>query len=291
MSRAERIAVVFVYVSPRHRLPYRPRYLWAYRRLYGLYRRWRNNSGERFRTCDYMPGLLVAVMALRRRCRHVPPVLVLSPDDPGPIAGVDQVLRLDPEPFQSIRRVTFEFGLGVYLKLALFALKGFDRIVYFDLDTLIVDDVSELWDPSRYADNDLYAVREEARYGGRSPMLGHLNSGVMVINRTMLDGSTFQAALSLARAGVSLDTGDQGVINALLSDTSYGLAAGDLDPMLNLMVNDITLGSGILPTLPARILHFTGNFKPWDRESEIGVPYGPAMRRLWLQYTDAFCIK
>jgi hypothetical protein len=287
MLRAERIAVVFVYVSPRHRIPYRPPYLWAYRRLYGLYRRLRDYGGNRSRTYDYIPGLLAAVLALRRRCRNVPQVLVLSPDDPSPIAGVDQVLRLDPEPFQSIRRVIFEFGLGVYLKLALFALKGFDRIVYFDLDTLVVDDVSELWDPSRYTDKDLYAVREEARYGGRSPMIGHLNSGVMIINRPMLDGRMFQTALSSARAGVSLDAGDQGVINAILSDASHGFAAGDLDPMLNVMVNDITLGSGILNTIPARILHFTGNFKPWNRGSEIGVPYGPAMRRLWLEHTSA----
>jgi lipopolysaccharide biosynthesis glycosyltransferase len=217
----------------------------------------------------------------------VPPVLVLSPDDPTPIAGVDQVLYLDPEPFQSIRRVIFEFGLVVYLKLALFTLKDFDRIVYFDLDTLIVDDVSELWDPSRYADKDLYAVREEARYGGRAPMIGHLNSGVMIINRPMLDRSAFQTALSLARAGVSLDSGDQGVINVILSDASHGFAAGDLDPMLNVMINDITLGSGILRTIPVRILHFTGNFKPWDRGAEIGVPYGTAMRRLWLVHTHA----
>src|SRR5262245_27041901 len=123
MSRAERIAVVFVYASPRHRIPYRPFYLWAYRRLYGLYRRLRNDGGERFRTFDYRPGLLAAVSALRHRCRNVPPVLVLSPDDPAPIAGVDQVLYLNPEPFWSIRRVIFEFGLAVYLKLALFALK------------------------------------------------------------------------------------------------------------------------------------------------------------------------
>lgn len=286
MSRTERIAVVFVYVSPRYRIPYRPLYLWVYRRWYGLYRRLRNYSGERSRTYDYMPGLMAAVLALRQRCRNVPPVLVLSPDDLGSIAGVDQVLRLDPEPFQSIRRVIFEFGLGVYLKLALFSLKGFDRIVYFDLDTLIIDDVSELWDPSRYTDKDLYAVREEARYGGRSPMIGHLNSGVMIINRPMLDGRTFQTALSLARAGVSLDAGDQGVINAILSDASHGFVAGDLDSMLNVMVNDITLGSGILPTIPVRILHFTGNFKPWTQGSEIGVPYGPAMQRLWLDHTS-----
>jgi glycosyl transferase family 8 len=287
MSRADRIAIVFVYVSPRHRIPHRPLYLWAYRRLYGLYRRLRNRGGERSRTYDYMPGLLAAVTALRRRCRNVPQVLVISPDDPGPIAGVDRVVRLDPEPFQSIRRVIFEFGLGVYLKLALFALKGFDRIVYFDLDTLIVDDVSELWDPNRYAEKDLYAVREEARYGGRSPMIGHLNSGVMILNRAMLDGRMFQTALSLARAGRSLDAGDQGVINALLSDASHGLAVGELDPMLNVMVNDITLESGMLSELPARILHFTGNFKPWSQGVESGVPYGPAMRRLWLEHTGA----
>ena len=218
---------------------------------------------------------------------NVPLVLVISPDNPGPIAGVDQVVRLDPEPFQSIRRVIFEFGLGVYLKLALFALKGFDRLVYFDLDTLIVDDVSELWDPNRYADKDLYAVREEARYGGRSPMIGHLNSGVMILNRAMLDGRIFQTALSLARAGRSLDAGDQGVINALLSDASQGLAVGELDPMLNVLVNDITLESGLFSKVPARILHFTGNFKPWNRGVESGVPYGPAMRRLWLEHTRA----
>ena len=123
-SRAERIAVVFVYASPRHRIPYRPFYLWAYQRLYDLYPRLPNHGGERSRTYDYMPGLLAAVIALRRRCRNVPPVLVLSPDDLGPVPGVDQVVRLDPEPFQSIRRAIFEFGLGVYLKLALFTLSA-----------------------------------------------------------------------------------------------------------------------------------------------------------------------
>jgi lipopolysaccharide biosynthesis glycosyltransferase len=116
-------------------------------------------------------------------------------------------------------------------------------------------------------------------------MLGHLNSGVMIINRPMLDGRAFQTALSLGRTSLSLDAGDQGVLNALLADASHGFGAGELDPMFNVMVNDLTLGGGIWPTLPARILHFTGNFKPWHQGAEQGVSYGPALRRLWLKHT------
>lgn len=230
-----------------------------------------------------MPGLLAAIEALRRRCRNVPQVLLLSPDALGTLDGVDQVLRLDPRQFQSIRRVIFEFGLAVYFKLALFALKGLDRVVYFDADTLVVDDVSELWDLDRYAEKDLYGVREEARYGGQPPMLGTLNSGVMVLNRRMLDGRVFEAALQLARTGVSLDAGDQGVINALFSDAALGVTAGELDPMFNMMVNEITLRSGALQAARARVLHFSGNLKPWNRSVERDGAYGAAMRRLWLE--------
>ncbi len=98
---------------------------------------------------------------------------MLSPDRLGAIAGVDRTIHLDPRPFHSIERVIYEFGTAVYYKLALFDLRDYERIVYLDLDALLVADIGELWDPDRYADKPFYAVREEAEYGGGGTVADH----------------------------------------------------------------------------------------------------------------------
>ncbi len=94
-------------------------------------------------------------------------------------------------------------------------------------------------------------------------MIGHLNSGVMVLNRPMLDGHAYALALALARAGNGLDAGDQGVINTLVDGPARSYDSGDLDPMFNVLVNDITLASGVLGRCRPKVPHFTGNYKPW----------------------------
>ena len=122
----------------------------------------------------------------------------MTPDRVRCPAGVDEVLRFTPQIPGGALKITWDFGLSTYLKLAVFSLKGFDRVVYFDADTLVLDDVSELWDPSRYTEADLYAVRECVERGADPRSHGKFNTGVMVIGPRMLGGSVFQELLHVA---------------------------------------------------------------------------------------------
>ena len=51
-------------------------------------------------------------------------------------AGIDEVIRFDPTPYGAVRGAYYEFGVTVFMKLAVFTLSRFDRVIYFDSDLL-----------------------------------------------------------------------------------------------------------------------------------------------------------
>jgi hypothetical protein len=96
----------------------------------------------------------------------------------------------------------------------------------------------------------------------------------------MLDGRAYQELLALARAGVTYDGGDQGVLNALLSRPA-AWDSGELDPRDNVFVNDGNFVSGVLDRLRPRVLHFTGATKPWSASPGWEYRHDALFREAW----------
>lgn len=212
---------------------------------------------------NYLIGYHHVVQSLKRHNSNVPEIVVLSPDFDQIPAGADRLVNVDPRPFQVIRRTQSAFGLSVFYKLALFRL-DYDRVIYLDTDLLIVDDISQLWDPDRYNEHDLYGVRESSALGlTHQVWQGKINAGMLLINRPLLNESTFQQLLQIAATGTSYDSGDQGVLHEFLSREENSPRVGELEPAFNLPTCARVDGDWERLGPTARILHYLGPRKPW----------------------------
>ena len=231
---------------------------------------------------DFRLGLQVAIASIRQFAPSIPPILLLTPGPIAPPPGVDIVIPIDPLPFEAARRCNFALGgLSAYFKLALFAMQGWDRIVYLDSDTVALGDVSKLWDPESFADKAIYAVRETAAMGAWRDALGKLNAGVMVINAPMLNRRVHAGMMQLMREGRSYDGGDQGIINTFLASHSGEIEAGEMPEAYNVFVNHRITDRWPLIGSEAKVLHFVGNTKPWSPYYDRACPFGREFKARW----------
>jgi hypothetical protein len=233
------------------------------------------------RRMGFAAGLRACVQSIRRLHADVPPILVLRPAGQElTIADVDAVIPFDPGPYESIPCAGLYFGREVFYKLELFKLRGYDRIVYLDCDTLVLDDISALWDPAQYAERDFYAVREQAEMGVDPTLFDKFNTGVMVINRSLLADPVYHRMVEIARSGASYDGGDQGVINAYL-DREAGDVAGELDAGYNVLVGAKKLGRWDVFKDRVKVLHFVNNLKPWAADHRYDWLFDEEFKRWW----------
>jgi hypothetical protein len=234
------------------------------------------------RRLGFGAGLRACVQSLRRRHSTLPPILVLRPSTQPQVtlADVDEVVPIDPAVYASIRSVSSYYGAEVYYKLEVFGLRGYERIVYLDCDTIVLDDVSALWDPRRYRDNGLYAVRETQEMGGLRAAVGKLNTGVMVINPALVPGGAHDEMIRTACAADSYDWGDQGVVNAYIERTAVSVA-GELEWCYNVPVVAKTRGRWECFENGIKILHFVNRFKPWAAYHHHDRAFDAEFKRLW----------
>jgi len=231
---------------------------------------------------DFRLGMHAALASIHHHARRVPPVLLLSPAAMTPPPGVDQVICFDPQMAEPAARCNFAIGgLAAYFKLALYRLEGWKRIVYIDCDTLALADLSELWDLRRFADDPIYATRETAEMGPWQDALGSFNAGVMVVNAPMLDARVYAEMLALMRAGKTYDGGDQGILNAFLAEHRAQYPAGELPPEYNVFVNPSIEARWPRIRERAKLLHFVGLTKPWERDYARYCPYGREFKPRW----------
>ena len=229
----------------------------------------------------YGAGLRACVHSLRRRHQKLPPIVVLRPAGQElTLADVDDVIPIDPEPYMSIPATGTYWGLEIYYKLEVFNLRGYERILYLDCDTLVLDDISALWDMRNYASKGLYAVREAADMGGHPAVVGKFNSGVMIINPPLLPENTFDRMIEIAGRAETYDGADQGIMNTFLEQESWA-SVGVLNPAYNVMVVIKKRGHWVRYKDGIKILHFTNYLKPWVPNHHQDPLYEPEFKRLW----------
>ncbi|WP_407316896.1 glycosyltransferase [Isoptericola halotolerans] len=174
---------------------------------------------------------------------HVARLRVLRPDV--------RFVRVDPAPYERYRKgddANYLYTKAYYI-LDAFRLRDYDRVVTLDTDMIVAGPVEELFDhPATFAavpqlfDSD----------GGRK-----LNSGLLVFGREHMSDEFVARLDEIGESGAyELERHDQGVLTAAL-DGDYTR----LDRVFN-WVKRATRPGDEAPA-DARIIHYTGRFKPW----------------------------
>lgn len=219
------------------------------------------------------------------------PAVVLRPASASLSGALD--ILMDAEPSLTNRRDRF-------LSLDAFAIKGFDKILFFDSDTLFLDDVRDLFDRaepllvcpdsstllSLYRDRDSFLVNETPQ--GAFPHT--FNAGMMRIGASCLEADVHQALIGALApenwTGHSSPFTDQRILNIHFADE-----ASLVEARFNLL-----LGTPPFPAPDAlafaAMLHFNGPHKPWHASwSAASGPPNPTMiaaLKLWNSAQDSY---
>jgi lipopolysaccharide biosynthesis glycosyltransferase len=147
------------------------------------------------------------------------------------------------------------------------------KAIWLDCDTLVLADLAELWDLA-VGDAHALAVTDSlvptvgSRFGisefaelGIDASTPYFNAGVMVIDTAKWrDSKVAAGAVSyLKKFHDHVFFWDQEALNAMLAGRW-----NPLEPRWNWSANlDRLSGNGVAPHDPPRILHYSGNLKPW----------------------------
>ena len=177
-------------------------------------------------------------------------------------------VRVDPTPYEQYRKgddSNYLYTKAYYI-LDAFRLRDYDRIVTLDTDMVLTAPIDELFRlTAPFAAVPQYFDSE----GGRK-----LNSGLLAVGADCLSAEFVARIDAVGRSGgYELDRHDQGVLTAVL-DGDYH----QLDRRFN-WVKRATPPGGSAPT-EARVLHYTGRYKPWH-----GGEHGYAeLERTWHRF-------
>ncbi|KAM3967781.1 uncharacterized protein ACR2FA_011318 isoform 2-T3 [Aphomia sociella] len=207
---------------------------------------------------SYGLGALVLVHSLRRVNSAYPSVVLITPSVTEPMRDrlravyaevviVDVLDSRDAAHLALLQRP--ELGI-TFTKIHCWGLTQYEKCVFLDADTLIVQNCDELFE------------REEL---SAAPDVGWpdcFNSGVFVYKPS---AETFDQLIKFAQERGSFDGGDQGLLNSFFSDW----ARGDINKHLPFLYN--VTSAAFYSYLPAlkhygqnlKIIHFIGAAKPW----------------------------
>jgi hypothetical protein len=234
----------------------------------------------------YAPGVEALGQSLVESGSRVPRVVMVTADVPTSArsALVAQGWHLrDIEPIPNPKPAAEHFFRrfdGTFTKLRAWELTEFDRVVFLDADTLVVQNADDLFDrPGFAAAPDFF-------------MPDRFNSGVMVLHPSQ---DTFQRMLQQMADAPSYDGGDQGFLNTFFAGW-YAMPSAHRLPAGYNMANFIyQFMLGHPPVAAAlkretKILHYMMQ-KPWKARStlsggsqawwEMYLDVHPEMTRTW----------
>ncbi|CAG9581129.1 unnamed protein product [Danaus chrysippus] len=207
---------------------------------------------------SYGLGALVLAHSLRRASSSYPAVVLITPSVTEPMrerlrAVFAEVLLVDVLDSKDAAHLALlqrpELGI-TFTKIHCWNLTQYDKCVFLDADTLIVQNCDELFE------------REEL---SAAPDVGWpdcFNSGVFVFKPS---ADTFSKLITFASERGSFDGGDQGLLNSYFSDWAHG----DISKHLPFLYN--VTSAAFYSYIPAlkhygqnlKIIHFIGAAKPW----------------------------
>ena len=174
---------------------------------------------------------------------------------------------------------------NTYYKLDVFSLYQYDRVVFIDMDTVILGNLHVLFD----SDKDIGAARA---YGfGRDKLRGDINSGVFVVNKKYLNKETYIGLIRTAERGFS--SPDQATINTYFKDKiDHFFKVFNCEKRLwkgrrcrIFFDNDILMYQEGARIEPVKILHYVSQ-KPWNLIKEKNNMGFEEIEMLWWGYSD-----
>jgi alpha-N-acetylglucosamine transferase len=222
---------------------------------------------------EFLPGLLVLEFSLRSHDPEVKLVVMVSKNVAHKVLDVLKYLLFDvrivddivnPNRFSNDVR---NFRL-VYTKLHVFAMTEFEKIVYVDLDMLICDSISCLFEKPHMS-----AVIAGALAPGNSSWVD-LNSGLLVIEP---DTGLFQEMVAKIPFLPSKDGSDQGFLHSFFPnwknnselhlDHRFNVPCPYLNEYCSLADFDFSYCDGKLSTRNISVLHYWALPKPWQQKN------------------------
>ncbi|XP_042164519.1 glycogenin-1 isoform X2 [Oncorhynchus tshawytscha] len=208
---------------------------------------------------NYARGAMVLGKSLRNHKTTRKLVVMIGPHVSDPCKGVllkifDEVLLVDVLDSGDSANLALmkRPDLGVtFTKLHCWTLTQYSKCVFMDADTLVVQNIDELFD------------REELSAAPDPGWPDCFNSGVFVFRPS---NETYSKLLQYCAEHGSFDGGDQGVLNGFFSNW----ATADISKHLPFIYNLSSIA--IYTYLPAfkqyggnaKVVHFLGQIKPWS---------------------------
>lgn len=253
------------------------------------------NSGHGFRTCVLVAkGLLEQKDASKQILLSVLESLYqeVIAVDPASICS-DSLLKLNKGNLELLHRPELAF---TFMKLELWRLQQFERVVYLDCDTLLVSDA--FWDILDVTKNQ---KRNEV---GAVPDCGWpdmFNSGVLTI---VPDLDIYAELAEYVMSTISVDGADQGVLNQYFNPNcrfgSRQSTIGGENGWIRLpFTYNVTVPNAGYQNAPAvhffrsqiKLVHFIGRDKPWITRSQASDRTNDSYRDKWWQVYNEFLRK
>lgn len=158
---------------------------------------------------------------------------------------------------------------NTYYTLDVFIQDDFDKLVFIDMDTLVLGDIRELF-------HNHYDIAGVKAYSPRQDKLRiDINTGVFCVSKKYLNEKTYADMLNLATPGHSMP--DQHVINDFFKGKmEYFNKAYNVEKR---MINSENFRDTLTKI---KILHFVAD-KPWQKHREPGFE---KFEKLWKEYYD-----
>lgn len=158
---------------------------------------------------------------------------------------------------------------NTYYKLDIIGMTEYDRIVFIDMDVLVLGDISYLFQ----IDDPIAGV--SCYSAGGDQLRSEINTGVVVINKPFINEEYYKNILRLSQQGFSMP--DQKAINKFFRGK------------IKILPKEYNMEKRIINSKrwnwrEAKILHFVSR-KPWSKGKPSGNNVGfEVMENLWWQY-------
>lgn len=214
---------------------------------------------------SFMPGLQCMVYSLQKTGTKIPICVLVTSQVSKITQAKIKTLGIKPVLVEAIANPNLEVHVpgwvnSGYTKLHIWNLIDFDKVVYVDADTIVLESVDELFErPTPAAAPDTFPPDK-------------FNAGVMVIRPSK---ARFDDMMTKIGILPSYDTGDTGFLNSYFSDW-YTMPAGHRLPFgYNALRTMFWLTA---PTTkgywnavkPLKIIHYCSSPKPWDDPKKKG---------------------
>jgi lipopolysaccharide biosynthesis glycosyltransferase len=194
---------------------------------------------------------------------------VLISNDISTVSGF-KVRKFDVSPYENIdfsnkKTSNIKRFAKTFYKFEAFAVEGYDRVISMDGDQLCLGDISHLLSEelNKY---DLCAVPDTCGKWRAFGKTGYykINSGMLVINKSLLSKNVRNGLINVAASGESWDGGDQGALIGYVVKKQLNIHYLPMtyNTIKRVYAKNRKRWDKIRDDI--RLLHFVGHTKPWN---------------------------